>query len=481
MRRLSLLLLAIAPSVFALRSISQNDYMMTIVNDLGEVYTTGINRFGSAGTGRLGPDTLLYFTKANFKAKKVALENASGIFIGENDSLYYWGDGLFDTQTPRITTRGTRFHLQPINLGYKATNIGFNEQHFWFVDPNGSFYAWGDELSVQIIKPDFNATDFQITPYQVSGLNKVISADLNHNSAHALDSSGQVWGFFQNTYFGLLLAEEYMTVQSPTKLPLKNKITQFESCTQSWLALDTAGTIWSWGYGYDGTLGAFDATNSKTTQRTPVKVAINVPIVQMDCDQYRAIALDQNGDVWAWGTNFGNELANLPYQSFLPAKMPSPAGERVVNVHCGLTCSQITASGKIYQTGMNTRGYFGIGTKSIMDPNNPVGISVPTAALAPDGSGDFLLNKSYNTPVLKIPGEIPEAQLMIRGNVIAAQLFEPGDYQIDALTASGKVIWSRNGHSQGTELRFAWDQGAGKFLLRLRQGQRSVSIPAEAW
>ncbi len=67
------------------------------------------------------------------------------------------------------------------------------------------------------------------------------------------------------------------------------------------LALDSDGNAWAWGYNGDGQLG----NGSTLTSWVPVEVEMptGVSFKQVSAGGYHSLALDGDGNAWAWGNN----------------------------------------------------------------------------------------------------------------------------------------------------------------------------------
>ena len=87
----------------------------------------------------------------------------------------------------------------------------------------------------------------------------------------------------------------------------------------SWFALGSDGSLWGWGRNGQGQLGlgnsATSANLSLTDQLNPVRIPAvffdNKKIVDFICfghDYGTCIALDEDGDLWGWGSDWSGEL-----------------------------------------------------------------------------------------------------------------------------------------------------------------------------
>ncbi len=78
------------------------------------------------------------------------------------------------------------------------------------------------------------------------------------------------------------------------------------------LALHHDGTLWAWGYNYDGQLG--DGTNDNRNTPVQVKGLDGIDFfedtVAIDASGFSSMALKSDGTVWTWGNNENGQLGN---------------------------------------------------------------------------------------------------------------------------------------------------------------------------
>ena len=72
------------------------------------------------------------------------------------------------------------------------------------------------------------------------------------------------------------------------------------------LAIDTNGTLWAWGSNYMGQLG--DSTNGSKT--TPVPIRQETKFTAVSAGAFHSLAIDNNGNLWDWGTYDNRQIAN---------------------------------------------------------------------------------------------------------------------------------------------------------------------------
>lgn len=72
------------------------------------------------------------------------------------------------------------------------------------------------------------------------------------------------------------------------------------------LALDASGKVYSWGQNDKGQLGHNDTAVQDTPEK--VKKLDKKEIVQIYCGEFSSFAVDQEGEIYAWGLNKNNCL-----------------------------------------------------------------------------------------------------------------------------------------------------------------------------
>jgi alpha-tubulin suppressor-like RCC1 family protein len=79
------------------------------------------------------------------------------------------------------------------------------------------------------------------------------------------------------------------------------------------------GSVYAWGNGSEGELG-----NGTTTEytSTPVRVHLSIPVVALGEDRNGAVAIDDTGQVWAWGANMGDSLCLTGANYDEPVEIP---------------------------------------------------------------------------------------------------------------------------------------------------------------
>ncbi len=98
----------------------------------------------------------------------------------------------------------------------------------------------------------------------------------------------------------LLVATGSMQVQAQCR----NKFVQVSIGHHHALAVAEDGTLWAWGYNEQGQVG-----NGATTHQTrPVQIGTDQDWKQVRAGGYHSMAVKTNGTLWAWGSNEDGQL-----------------------------------------------------------------------------------------------------------------------------------------------------------------------------
>ncbi|MDH3998270.1 MAG: hypothetical protein OET90_05470, partial [Desulfuromonadales bacterium] len=125
------------------------------------------------------------------------------------------------------------------------------------------------------------------------------------NSFMALDSSGSLWVWGLATSGQLGDGSDPGNVSPPQPVPAFAGVEQIDMGPSFCLARKGDGTVWSWGDRIDGV-----AFSSEVLWPTLVEGLANVESVSSDSLRESAYAIKADGSVWAWGANSDNLLGD---------------------------------------------------------------------------------------------------------------------------------------------------------------------------
>lgn len=172
------------------------------------------------------------------------------------------------------------------------------------------------------------------------------------------------------------------------------------------LVLRRDGTLWGWGYGDVGQVGATFRTpqildslglpllSSYTIEHQPVQLALP-PIATIAAGSRHSLAVAQDGVLYAWGANDSGQLGlGDRFDRYLPARL-SPAPPGIVQLTAGYDHSlALDGQGTLYAWGANDSGQLGDGTQLQRTTPGVVWGLPPAQAMAAGAGFTVLVDRS---------------------------------------------------------------------------------------
>jgi len=145
-----------------------------------------------------------------------------------------------------------------------------------------------------------------------------------------------------------------ITVPSPSALTCR----QVAAGSYHTVAVKTDGTLWAWGYNYDGQLGDGTTVNKSS----PVQVGTDSHWQSVAAGGYHTVAVKTDGTLWAWGFNYYGQLGNGT-----TGNKSSPVQVGTDNHWQSVTAGEyhtvaVKTDGTLWAWGYNTYGQLGDGT-----------------------------------------------------------------------------------------------------------------------
>lgn len=188
-----------------------------------------------------------------------------------------------------------------------------------------------------------------------------IAAGYSHRLAVEADGSVWAWGF---NYDGELGNGGITASQAPQQVPGLTGISSVAAGGYHSLALTANGNVWAWGFNQDGELGTGAASSTPVT--SPVQVPSLSSVVALSGGRFHSLALKSDGTVWSWGLNSDGQLGNGS-TSTAPTAVPiQVAGlSGVVAISAGAFHSlALKSDGTVWAWGDNLSGQLGDGSQT---------------------------------------------------------------------------------------------------------------------
>jgi alpha-tubulin suppressor-like RCC1 family protein len=243
---------------------------------------------------------------------------------------------------------------------------------------DGSLKAWGRNYEGQIGDGTYA---YKFSPTQISTLSNVISVAAGSYHCLALTADGNVysWGGEDYGQLGYDRLYEYPH-NKPVMIPNLSNIIAIACGSYHSLALKDDGTVWAWGLNDKGQLGDGSTGGFRYTPLQVVGpggtgyltniIALGAGGNQESAGGNNSLAVDSNGNVWAWGDNTYGQLGDgTNDDKNFPVQVLNLSNIRTIA--CGSWHSlALTNDGSVWAWGRNVYGQLGIG--NYIDQNSPV-------------------------------------------------------------------------------------------------------------
>lgn len=278
-----------------------NQHTLGIKTD-GTLWSWGYNVYGELGLSdivdRSSPVQIGALTNWN----TVSCGTGHSLAIRGDGSAWSWGYNVYGN----LGIGSTIAKSSPVQIGsllnWKQVSGGWWHSHA--VKTDGTLWAFGRNNTGQLGVGDIVDRS---SPVQVGALTNWKQVSCGHNHTAAVKTDGTLWSWGSDAYGGLGLGDLNVSRSSPVQVGI---LTNWKSVTCGYgsiVALKTDGTLWACGYNLYGQLGLGDAVN----RSSPVQVGISTNWKQVSTSQIstaHTIAIQTNGTLWTWGYNLYGQL-----------------------------------------------------------------------------------------------------------------------------------------------------------------------------
>jgi alpha-tubulin suppressor-like RCC1 family protein len=226
---------------------------------------------------------------------------------GSNTVAWYWVDNPF------VTASGA----QPLNVPVSTTftTIASSEQdsfaYFVSLDSHGYAWQWGRPAGPNaMLRVDRQPERVEMPPGT-----RFTTLATNNGYVVALDGTGHLWawGGYSTTTQGTLGTSSIGSRPVALSTPTGVTYTQISVGQNFVVALDSQGQAWAWGSDQYGDLGIPSVplsvgTATPVLRPTPIAMPSGVRFTTVTAGSTQAAALDTTGRAWSWGDGLGGDL-----------------------------------------------------------------------------------------------------------------------------------------------------------------------------
>ena len=187
-----------------------------------------------------------------------------------------------------------------------VTDLSAGEGHSCAVRSDGTVWCWGANMTGQLGDGSYDSSATPVQVVTTTGMTSAVAVAAGYNHTCAIDGSGAVWCWGDNTA-GELGDNSTHGSQTPVMTGLTSGAVQITSGYWHSCARLASGGVDCWGTNESGDIG----DNTMVNQRnTPVAVALpaGLEIVDLSTADDTACAVGSDQSVWCWGENVNGEL-----------------------------------------------------------------------------------------------------------------------------------------------------------------------------
>jgi alpha-tubulin suppressor-like RCC1 family protein len=258
------------------------------------------------------------------------------------------------------TLQGTTFRLFPQYIGGNVssdfsvwTKISNGSNYSLAIQSNGTLWAWGYNDVGQLGLGDQSNRSSPIQIGNITTWKILIGGNVNSNLA--IQSNGTLWSWGSNS-FGQLGLGDQSNRSIPIQVGSLSVWTQISAGAYHSLSIQSNGTLWSWGYNPSGQLGLFDTTN----RSSPVQIGSLSLWTRIAAGASHSLAIQSDGTLWSWGFNQTGQLgSNNTANRNSPVQLGSLSVWTKISGGSYSTAA-IQSNGTLWAWGANSYGQLGL-------------------------------------------------------------------------------------------------------------------------
>lgn len=269
------------------------------------------------------------------KISQIATRTEQTIAIDTTGQAWAWGkDDSYDSLP--FPDHGDRYYPEKFFENHTATNIWQGYENGFIRDNEGQLWAWGNNKN-HIISPT-NQTSIR-TPIKMVEPATFTQIDQSYPTFDgcttlAIDTQGDLWAWGYEKQFNQLFADgpgSEKTIPKPQKTVTGKNFKQLAVADDTAFALDNDGALWAWGSNNVGMLATGKAVFEEVWA-TPRIITPDKRYKQISAGSDHILALDTDNNLWGWGRNLQGQLTGNDNFYLTPKQISLPTGTKIKKI-----------------------------------------------------------------------------------------------------------------------------------------------------
>lgn len=274
-------------------------------------------------------------------------------------------------------------------LSYLTEHIALGIHHSLVLDIYGNVWYMGR---------DFSSGELNIIPTKLNIPFKAISVAAGNEHSLVLLEDGTIYALGSNSDGQLGLPKNIISTAG-IRLELNVKIKFIATGANHSILIDEDGDVYGMGNNFAHQLGLYNITHSEKIY-SPLKISINAKIVAASCGSNYSLLLDEQGHVYAMGTNMYGKLGlGIRHAALTPEKLD--LADKIISISAGRDHALLLSEkGLVYVMGNGLYGQLGNGNLKNQYIPQPIDINDNIISVAAGGYHSLILSEDGSVYVM---------------------------------------------------------------------------------
>ncbi len=322
----------------------------------GQVQSWGWNNWGQTNNNSMTPA----FAHNIENAVAVDATSISSVALLSDGTLMTWGGN--DVGQLGLGFRTSNYDVDPTVIPnfYNIKSVECGSYSMYAIDSAGTMYRWGDNFTYT--GGTYGSGGHSNSPIVVTQIQNVKKAAAGEYFVAALLENGKVYTWGHNIYGQCGLGYTSENISTPQQVPNLDSVVDIAAGLNHVLVKKSDGSIWAWGANTYGQLG----NGTTTSSSSPIETLGLPGVLKLVTAGNTSAAITDYGTVWTWGSFFYGILGNGSSSQNITTPQELNSLESIVDLGSGQNhFLALDADGQMYAWGRNNEKQLGLGVPNV--------------------------------------------------------------------------------------------------------------------